>query len=265
MRHASDLWSRGEKSLAQIYLTQLRLPELAEPQAFRLFLADRLMASGFSPRELCKQLGFALPFGLRKYSPDQARDGRGRWTSGSDFGSASSGDVQEGRSVSPGGHHGGEESEDDKLDQFKAKLGETTPQEDLEHGRPIDPMGPTPFPFPGASPKTAPLAGPKPSDFAGVDFGKYGIGVDKPSLEIDYWTYHANKRATERALSFDEMRDIVANPLLVTRQSNSRFYYLSDNGAVVVDDYGRVVTDYGSSNFKEGVINMLERVHSGDN
>jgi hypothetical protein len=61
------------------------------------------------------------------------------------------------------------------------------------------------------------------------------------------------------------MRDVVANPLLVTRQSNSRFYYLNDNGAVVVDDYGRVVANHGSSDFKPGVINMLKRVHSGEN
>ena len=50
-----------------------------------LHLADRLMAEGFSPRELCKQLGFELPAGLKKYSPDQPRDERGRWTVDGDF------------------------------------------------------------------------------------------------------------------------------------------------------------------------------------
>jgi len=167
LHHASDLWSRGEKSLAQIYLAGLRLPQIDEAQAFQLFLADRLMASGFSPRELCKQLGFELPAGLKKYSPDQPRDGHGRWISVGDSGSASSGDVREGRSVSPGGHHGGEESEDDKLEEFKAKLGETTPKEDFENGRPIDPLGPTPVPFPGARPPGA--ASPRSSDIVGQD------------------------------------------------------------------------------------------------
>ena len=124
LRRACDLWARGEKSLAQIDLAQLRLPRIDETQAFRLHLADRLMAEGFSPRELCKQLGFELPAGLKKYSPDQPRDERGRWTVDGDLGSASSGDVREGRSVSPGGHRGGEESEDDKLEDFKSKFGE---------------------------------------------------------------------------------------------------------------------------------------------
>ncbi len=82
LRRACDLWASGEKSLAQIYLAGLALPRIDEEQAFRLFLADRLMESGFSPRELCKELGFELPAGLKKYSPDQPRDADGKWSSG---------------------------------------------------------------------------------------------------------------------------------------------------------------------------------------
>jgi hypothetical protein len=238
---------------------QLRLPRLDEAQAFRLFLADRLIAEGFSPRELCKALGFELPESLKKYSPDQPRDDHGRWTVG-EGSSATRPAVTEGRSASIGGHRGGEDSEDDKLEDFNAKLEEDSPQEDLEHGRPTDPLGPTPVPV--AGPRAA--AGTTPSDFVGQDFGKYGVGVEKPDLEIDFWNDHASRRATQRGLSPAEMRDIVAGPLLVTRQSNSRFYYLNDDGAVVLDDYGRVVTDYGSSDFKQGVIDMLKRVHSGE-
>ena len=83
LRHASALWAQGDKSLAQIHLEHLRLPKLdSEEQAFRLFLADRLIASGHSPRRLCKVLGFDLPKGLRKFDSDQPCDGHGRWTSG---------------------------------------------------------------------------------------------------------------------------------------------------------------------------------------
>ena len=83
LRHASALWTQGDKSLAQIHLEQLRLPKLeTEEQAFRLFLADHLIASGHSPRRLCRTIGFELPEGLRKFSLDQPRDDHGRWTSG---------------------------------------------------------------------------------------------------------------------------------------------------------------------------------------
>ena len=91
LRHASALWAQGDKSLAQIHLEHLRLPKLeTEEQAFRLFLADQLIASGHSPRGLCKVLGFDLPKGLRKFDPGQPRDDHGRWTSGGGGGDAAS-------------------------------------------------------------------------------------------------------------------------------------------------------------------------------
>jgi hypothetical protein len=78
LRHAAELWAQGNKCLEH-----LRLPKLAgEEQAFRLFLADHLIASGQSPRDLCKALGFDLPEGLKTYNPDEPRDDHGRRTTG---------------------------------------------------------------------------------------------------------------------------------------------------------------------------------------
>jgi len=72
-------------------LEHLRLPKLENgEQAFRLFLADQLIASGHSPQGLCKALGFDLPKGLRKFDSDQPRDNHGRWTSGGGVGDAGS-------------------------------------------------------------------------------------------------------------------------------------------------------------------------------
>jgi len=89
LRRACALWTLGEKSLAQIHLAGLRLPPIDADEALRLHLADRLMAEGFAPRELCKELGFELPAGLKKYSPDQPRDEQGRWTDGAGGGGSS--------------------------------------------------------------------------------------------------------------------------------------------------------------------------------
>jgi len=66
------------------------------------FLADQLIASGHTPRDLCKVLGFDLPKGLRKFDSDQARDDHGRWTSGGGGGDAgSAGDSSTGGSSRP--------------------------------------------------------------------------------------------------------------------------------------------------------------------
>ena len=99
LRRAAELWAQGDKCLAQIHIEHLRLPKLdSEEQAFRLFLADRLIASGYSSRGLCGALGFDLPEGLRKYDPDEPRDDHGRWTTGGASGGSAGGSPARGGS-----------------------------------------------------------------------------------------------------------------------------------------------------------------------
>jgi hypothetical protein len=76
---------------------------------------------------------------------------------------------------------------------------------------------------------------PKPSDFIGEDFGKLGVGIEKPDLDIGEITGHASDRMTEYGQSFDDIQSTVSDPLIVLKQSDGRFYYLSDDGAVVLD------------------------------
>jgi len=84
-------------------LEHLRLPKLqSEEQAFWLFLADQLIASGHSPRGLCEALGFDLPEGLKKYNPDEPRDDHGRWTTGGASGApAAAADAASGPDLNP--------------------------------------------------------------------------------------------------------------------------------------------------------------------
>jgi hypothetical protein len=81
---ASEQWVRGETALAQFELAFARLPRLqTREEAFRLFLAEEVLAQGMSPHELTKALGFDPA--LLKYDADQPREpagnGRnsGRW------------------------------------------------------------------------------------------------------------------------------------------------------------------------------------------
>ncbi|MHB8884620.1 MAG: MalT transcriptional regulator family protein [Methylovirgula sp.] len=81
---ASEQWRRGDKALAHIELAFARLPRLeTREDAFRLFLADNLLAHGMTPKRLSRALGFDPQ--LLKYDPNQPREpagnGRpsGRW------------------------------------------------------------------------------------------------------------------------------------------------------------------------------------------
>jgi len=86
---ASNEWRYGDKTLAQIRLSQAGLPCLTGVEdAYRLFLAETLLDNGMKPRALMTALGFDPSEDLAKYDPNQPRvaagNGResGRWGSG---------------------------------------------------------------------------------------------------------------------------------------------------------------------------------------
>jgi len=87
--------------------------------------------------------------------------------------------------------------------------------------------------------------------------------VEKPELDIGEITGHASDRMTEYGESFDDMQQTVSDPLIVLKQSDGRFYYLSDDAAVVLDRRGRVITTYPSWKFDYDVKTILDHVHSG--
>jgi hypothetical protein len=89
LESASDYWRRGEKALANIRLAYAALPRLVDhADAYRLFLAEKLLDDGVSPGTLMKGLGFEpAARDFIKYNPNQPRvpagNGRnsGRWGS----------------------------------------------------------------------------------------------------------------------------------------------------------------------------------------
>ncbi|MDZ5648969.1 hypothetical protein [Nitrospirillum sp. BR 11828] len=91
VRAAGRALAADEPVQAAIHLAHAGLGVLpdADIAAWRLFLAETLLDQGISSAALMKAAGFAVA----KYTADQPRDGRGRWTSegGHDTASASSG------------------------------------------------------------------------------------------------------------------------------------------------------------------------------
>jgi hypothetical protein len=78
IHRAAKEWSRGETCLAQIHLAHSGLPRLPDDDEapFRLFLGDKLLIEGLTPRELIKACGLETgPLDLLKsgYQPDQPR------------------------------------------------------------------------------------------------------------------------------------------------------------------------------------------------
>jgi hypothetical protein len=273
LRRACERWSEGEKALAHIHLAHAGLPPCGDEQALRLFVADELLEAGVTPAGVMKAQGFdPAPLDLLKFTPDQPRvpagSGResGEWTSGGAGNGRHSGEsTSDDANITPVAfrHRGhGRGRGFDWIRHFLELFGKRRKQPAPEE-KPPEPEA--------AKPKTEPvhppaaehgISTPKPSDFVGEDFGKLGVGIEKPDLDIGEITGHASDRMTEYGQSFSDIQRAVSDPLIVLKQSDGRLYYLSDNAAVVLDRRGRVVTTYPSWKFKDDVKAILDHVHN---
>jgi len=267
IHHACALWNEGEKALAHIHLAHTGLPLCDDGRALRLFIAGELLDNDVLADFLLKAQAFvpATP-DLCKY-PGQPRipAGNGR----------ESGEYTYGRAnVTPAAFRGSKErrghgrasSVFDAIRSFLDRLREgRTPKESKPaperkpaHEEATESEAKSPN---GSSPEQK-TSVPKPSDFVGQDFGKLGTAVEKPDVAITEVTGHASERMTEYGQSIDDIQSIVSDPLIVLQQSDGRYYFLSDTGAVVVDQQGRVVTTYPAPQFGVDVKAILDFIHN---
>jgi hypothetical protein len=136
------------------------------------------------------------------------------------------------------------------------KLSQPPPERKPDHEEGIKPEGEAPK---GSPPKSVTSAL-KPSDFVGQDFGKLGVGIEKPNLSISRLSDHGEFRAQTRGVPVDDLQSTAENPLLVLRQSSGRFFYLSDKAVVVLDREGSVVTTYPASKFDTTIRTILDQI-----
>ncbi|MGH6811919.1 MAG: hypothetical protein ACREDM_06065 [Methylocella sp.] len=268
MRRACDLWNAGEKALAHIHLAYANLAPCDNDLALRLFVADELFEAGVAPATLMKEQGSRpAPRDLLKanFNPDQPRVPA---DSGYESGEWSGGEAnftqvaflpRRGR-----GHRGGR-SWFDAIRGFLESLGEWR-----KEGEP--PREPEPPHEEDAKPENAApnaslpeleIAPRKPSDFVGQDFGKLGVGVEKPELDLDGFRRHGSIRSEGRGVSVEEMQNTVSDPLIVLKQSQGQYLYLSDNAVVVLNPSGEVITTYPASKFDATIKEILDFVHRG--
>jgi hypothetical protein len=253
LRRACERWTEGEKALAHIHLAHAGVPPCGPDQALRLFVADELIEAGVAPRILMTAQGFdPATLDLLKANFNQAQP---RWPAGS---GRDSGRWSGGASVDSAG-----------VKEFIARLLLEAARRAARALRPSETKPPKPEVVkPEAEPVRPPAAeqgisAPKPSDFVGEDFGKLGVGVDKPELSIRELDPHAIERMAERGVSSGELESTVAEPLIILQQTEDKFLFLSDSACVVVTRDGRVITTYPAANFDARIKEILKYVHQG--
>ena len=70
-----------------------------------------------------------------------------------------------------------------------------------------------------------------------------------PPTTLTLTPIHGLNQAINRGVSPQTILDTVRNPVVVLRQGSSWFLYLSESGAVVLDDIGQVVTVWNRVGF----------------
>ena len=97
----------------------------------------------------------------------------------------------------------------------------------------------------------------------GQSFGKLGTVVENPGLSIAGVNNYAAQRALQRGMTIESMNRVVSNPAVVLEQSGGKHLFLSNEGVVVLNQNGRVVTTYSRAQFDQAIESILRRVNGG--
>jgi len=92
----------------------------------------------------------------------------------------------------------------------------------------------------------------------GNTIGKLGTIVENPGIRITAYSVHGLLQKIGRGVSSQDLLNTVRNAKIVFSQANgTRFLFLSDKTAVVVDASGKVITTYGRANFTGVVLDII--------
>jgi RHS repeat-associated protein len=101
----------------------------------------------------------------------------------------------------------------------------------------------------------------------GTSFGKLGIVVENQVGDISGFMrdsatrqFHGLDQAITRGVSTETILNTVRSPLVTLQQAGGNILYLSRQAAVVLDNAGKFVTTYGSSQFEQHVTEILNQI-----
>ena len=100
----------------------------------------------------------------------------------------------------------------------------------------------------------------------GEDFGKIGVYVEKPELNVDWNQYaeHGNARIAERGLTQESVEKIIQEGKVLSQNKGEKFVFVSKEGVVVVSKTGKLITGYGKDRFDGNLMMILERLFGKD-
>ena len=96
----------------------------------------------------------------------------------------------------------------------------------------------------------------------GTSFGKLGTPVENPSIKVnwDAFTEHGIERMAQRGFTQEMVNSWLANGK-VLKQGENKYLFLTQEGAAVVTQEGKLVTTYSSKFFDENMTNIVKQIY----
>jgi RHS repeat-associated protein len=93
--------------------------------------------------------------------------------------------------------------------------------------------------------------------FIGASFGKLGTVIENQVGRITGFTEHGVNQVIARAVTPALLKSVTSNPTVVLAQSGGVRLFLTDEGAVVLNKAGQVVTAYTRKEFDQKILDVL--------
>ncbi|MDY6064944.1 MAG: DUF4258 domain-containing protein, partial [Finegoldia sp.] len=97
------------------------------------------------------------------------------------------------------------------------------------------------------------------------DLGKLGRLVEYKKINVDWnlVSKHTKEKMQERNVLKKDIEKWINEGYLVEQIKDYKYVYVSDDGVVVIDKYGKIITVWSKDFFDENMINKIRKIKRG--
>ena len=94
----------------------------------------------------------------------------------------------------------------------------------------------------------------------GHDFGKMGIYVEHPNIEVDWSKFaeHGLERMEQRGVTKDMVNDFVKNGKVLSQNEGNKYAFITKDGVAVVSKDGKLITTWGKDKFDDNMKEIIK-------
>lgn len=96
----------------------------------------------------------------------------------------------------------------------------------------------------------------------GYNFDNFGYYVENPNMLVDWSAFseHGKQRMAQRHMNTEDIDQIVQHGFTLSQNNGNKFVFITKNGVVILDKSGKLITNWGSSDFDNNMIKILKKL-----